>query len=335
MASYIDTTEYMYCSPRIRSLENDIFGAEAFGALAEASSVDEIFSRLAERGVELKRDPDGSVNAEATVEGIFDDACYFISSVTPKPELYDFLRYPYDCNNLKAALKCYFRKTDATSMLYSCGTVDKQFAAKAVAGEKTAYPINMSRAVVEAMNVFSKTKNPQQIDTILDSALYKDMLECAKGSGCGLFVDLVKTRLTLTNIMTCIRLMRMNMGQAGRAILSDAVLPGGVFDEKFFLSAYDEGEGRLYDMLEFTDYGKFAAAAREQKDRFFSIEKTADDIYMELAKKAKMIPFGPEVAAGYLIAREYEVKNLRIILNAKRAGESAEIIRERLRACYV
>ena len=41
--------------------------------------------------------------------------------------------------------------------------------------------------------------------------------------------------------------------------------------------------------------------------------------------------FGAEIAIGYIVALEYEVKNIRIILAGKDAGLSPEVIRERLR----
>ena len=64
------------------------------------------------------------------------------------------------------------------------------------------------------------------------------------------------------------------------------------------------------------------------------MEKTADDIWMSRAKEAKYVPFGAPVLLGYLIALEYQTKNIRIILAGKDTGLSSEIIRERLRATY-
>ena len=61
----------------------------------------------------------------------------------------------------------------------------------------------------------------------------------------------------------------------------------------------------------------------------------ADDLWMELVRKAKYIPFGAEVLIGYAVAIEYEVKNIRIILAAKDAGIAPDGIRERLRKSYV
>ena len=67
----------------------------------------------------------------------------------------------------------------------------------------------------------------------------------------------------------------------------------------------------------------------------YLIEKEADNFWLQKAKAAKYVPFGAPVLVGYMIALEYEVKNIRIILAGKDAGLSAETIKERLRETYV
>ena len=65
------------------------------------------------------------------------------------------------------------------------------------------------------------------------------------------------------------------------------------------------------------------------------IERKVDGIYFGIAKEAKWIPFGAEIAIGYIFALEYEIKNLRLVLAGKEAGLSPETIKERLRESYV
>ena len=56
---------------------------------------------------------------------------------------------------------------------------------------------------------------------------------------------------------------------------------------------------------------------------------------MEHVKSAKYFPYGIEALAGYLIAKDNEIKTARIILAGKTAGISPELIKERLRETYV
>lgn len=334
MASKINTTEYMYCSARLRALESSLFSAEKLRMLMDSSGLDEALSKLSELGVTTLTDSDGGVSVEDTLEGMYRDAWEQVISCVPCPENLDFLRYPYDCSNLKSVIKCHFRGISPESMLYNCGSRTRSQAMGAMQ-DASCYPTHMSLAVGQAAELYSKTKNPQSIDVILDNACYKDMLDCAKGSGCELSLELVRYKIDVTNILTCIRLIRMNMGQAGRAILESAVLEGGSFDDSFYVEAYDGGEDRLCELLAYSRYDKLIACLVDGDGGLSSVERYADDEYIQLAKTAKMIPFGPEVAIGYLVAVENQTKNLRIILDAKASGKSAEQTVGRLRCSYV
>ncbi len=335
MAYKINTTEYMYCSSRIRALENQIMGKDFISSLVETSSYEEVLNRISEK-TGLISDPDGVIDVEGMLEKIFSDACTLIEKLTPDAKMYEFLRYGYDCNNIKTAIKCRVRGIDPSGMLFECGTKTAEDAVAAVAGEDVGYPANMAKAAIQAQEIYAKTKNPQGIDICVDKACFADMLENAGKYGSELSVKLVNTRITLINIMICIRLISMNLlNSTGEKLIREALLEGGSFERDFYPEACAGGLDRLFEMLEYTDYGKFAAFASENRDNLGLIEKYADDRYMEVAKEAKMIPFGPEVAIGYLVAREYEVKNLRILTSAKRNRISPTVIRERLRESYV
>ena len=66
-----------------------------------------------------------------------------------------------------------------------------------------------------------------------------------------------------------------------------------------------------------------------------TIEKCADDEYMRVVRDDAKVPFGVEVAGGYLLGCETAVKNIRIVLAAKDAGLDNQKIRERVRDSYV
>lgn len=335
MASKVKTTDYMYCSARIRALETRLLGADGLRAVADASGLEGALSRLSELGYETVRLEDGTADVEGTIQKIYTDACRLLDSMLPYPELTGFMRYPYDCNNLKACIKCGIRGISPDGMLYDCGVYSADDARAAVAGEYSVYPEHMSAAVGEATEAYAKNKNPQSIDLILDRACYADMLNAAVASKCELAAELVRTRIDITNIIIFIRIARMNMGRTGLPLLSGALLCGGEYGIDFFTDAYDGGESGLCELLAFSKYEKFIRCICENPNSLSQVEKYADDIYMELARRAKSVPFGPEVAIGYLIAVEYEVKNLRIILDAKRAGRTVENILQGMRCAYV
>ena len=97
-------TAYMYASSRVRALEVGLVGKDRIEQLLNAGSMDELYARLAEYGVTLVKDADGKVKEEETLQGILKRALDDLLESVPAPELFDFLRYPYDCHNIKSVI---------------------------------------------------------------------------------------------------------------------------------------------------------------------------------------------------------------------------------------
>ena len=106
----------------------------------------------------------------------------------------------------------------------------------------------------------------------------------------------------------------------------------------FFVSAYEESYQQVADKLRpygFGDIIEKGAAEVRNTGLYSLMEKMCDDRLMRYIKDAKYVPFGPEAAAAFLLAKESEIKNLRMILTGKIAGTPKEVISERLRETYV
>lgn len=65
------------------------------------------------------------------------------------------------------------------------------------------------------------------------------------------------------------------------------------------------------------------------------LERELDNTLLELLHPAKYQAFGIEPLIGFLIAKEQEIKNLRLILTAKQLQLPAKLIKERIRHAYV
>ncbi len=335
MSKKPQSSAYTYACARIRALENGIVGKDRIAQLAEAASMDELYARLEEYGVTLARDEYG-VQIEQTLGGILSRALTEVLENAPAPELFDFLRYPYDCHNIKSAIKCYLRKLPCTDMLFDLGTAAAcDVAAMPETGNYAALPEEMAKAAPLAMQAYEKTGNPRAIDLILDKACFADMLRCAKQGGEAYHLQLVRAQIDLVNLMICLRLVRMESGEQGRLLLEQALLEGGLLDTQALLAAYAEGQSAILYLLNRTPYEKLARLIAESDGTAAAAERLADDFRMELVRNAKHTTFGAEVLTAYFYAQEYAVKNIRIVIAAKKAGLAAEIIHERIRTSYV
>lgn len=333
MAKGYRSTEYMYGSARIRALEARMLGRERIAHFAEAESAQTVILSLFEYGFEIKRRESGEIDREATLMTALEAGYREIEDMECE-ETVAFLRYPYDCNNIKAIIKCFARGIEPDGMMISVGSIDADRLKKAFEDkDHSCLPRNMATAIPEAMEAFSATKDPQKIDFILDRACYADMLLAAKESGIPLAMRLVRTKIDLTNLLIAVRLMRMNYRNTVMSLFDEAYLEGGELGKEFFADLL-EGESELAKRLEYTPYEPMGALLAERAS-LGALEKKADDIYSSVAAESKYAPFGAEVLIGYIVALEYAVKNMRIILAGKDAHLSSDIIRERLRECYV
>ena len=61
----------------------------------------------------------------------------------------------------------------------------------------------------------------------------------------------------------------------------------------------------------------------------------ADNLVMHLVREATRVVSGPEIGLAYLIAREMEIKNIRVILTSRRNGLSQTQAREMTRINYL
>ena len=333
MAARYDTSEYMYCSSRIRAMENRIVGKERIDRLADLRTSSDVMSELSDMGLDASAN---RAEREELLSSYLSEIYSEVIKMLADPSILDFLRYQYDCHNLKAAIKCFIRKTDSLGMMIPLGTLSESDIIRAVAESSwDILPTHMREAAPRAIEAYSKTSNPQQIDIIIDKACHEDMLESADDSGVGYSVMLVKTKIDLQNIVMCCRICRMGNSISDRAILNDALLDGGYLSKNDLFASSEQGEKKLLDSLGFSAYSSLTTAIAESDGSLSAFERCCDDFFMEKVKGAKFVSFGAEVAIGFVLAHEYEIKNLRIIFAGKDAELGSDTIRKRLRISYV
>ena len=329
--------DYLFGSANIRTLEHAIIGRERIERLLNTKNTDEAWEFLSSWGVHIVRNSEtGKPIREETLLGILKGAYDRLMELAPDSDALRLWLYPYDCNNLKAAQKAFIRGIDPTSMLFDFGTLQASQIVKMVeTGNYEELPANLQASAQIAMDEYSKTKNPQAIDLILDKACWCDMLDAAKKSGEALVMRLVQTRIDLLNAMIALRILRMKSGEVGKVLFAEAFLEGGNLARDNMVDCLAKGEDALWAYLRHSEYALFAENFAKSDAALSTAEKLADNYWMSLILAHKFVPSGLEVMIGFLAAHEYEIKNLRIVLSGKEAGIPTATIRERIRDSYV
>lgn len=346
MKKPLQETEYAYAAARVRALEGRLVGRERLNELIEAKTTADVLAKLIEFGVlppeetssgaEETAAPAADDPMEAALLSVLREAYRDVEAAVPDAAVFRWFRYPYDCNNVKVAMKCRIREIRPDGMLFDFGTVPAEDVPDAViASDYAAFPPAMAAAAPRAWAAYAKTADPCKIDAILDRACYEDMLANAGESRDPTLIGWLRAKIDLVNIMICVRIIRMKRGDVGLDFMKETLLLGGTLDANFFETAYAGGENELWRALRHTDYTAVAAAVGHTDGSLARIEACLDDHAMQLAREGSRTAFGAAVPAGYLLECETSVKNLRILWAGKNAALPAESIRERMRMSYV
>ena len=89
------------------------------------------------------------------------------------------------------------------------------------------------------------------------------------------------------------------------------------------------------DLLEYLSLSPYANEANALKKSFSEFEKQCDNLIMEKVKKQKSNPFTLGPVAAYYLAKEAEIKAVRIVLSGVKNGLDENSVKERLRDLYV
>lgn len=95
-----------------------------------------------------------------------------------------------------------------------------------------------------------------------------------------------------------------------------------------------DGVVSLFRASPYTDVLSRGVEIYHRERSFWGLEKASDDYFLSVARRAKFVSMGPEVVVGFVIAKQMESKNLRLIFSGKAAGWPVDAIRERLREPY-
>lgn len=332
MAAMTSEKEYLFSSSFLRAGEGIGNPAVRTLRMLEASSAEQLYQTVAE----LFRI---SLPAEEKLvfDAAFEDAVEKVRGAVPDFLVFYPLLYKYDCTNIKLAIKCTVQNLSYNDF-YTCGTVPaRQMQDYLQKDVLPALPPAMAAAAQTARQEYSKTGEVRCIDLLLDRACFADMAEKAAAGGVPLIMQIVCMRADFANILACLRIGAGGLSmEAARALLSRAFVPGGqvalsvLLAEEGGLAGIDQMEMRLGDC-----FVKDAVRRAVSAASLFEIEKIFDESVLQACQSYRFKPFGPEVIVRYLLIREAELTNGRIIAARFGAGADTDKIRERLREVNV
>lgn len=320
--------DYIYEVARIRVMENGLLTGADLEQLLAAPDRNAALAYLADKGWGGGA---GTLDAPAMLKAEEDAAWALMRELLGDGRELDILRLTRDYHNLKAAVKDGYAASGLPpERLYlEGGTIPAEEIREAVREEHfDRLPDAMQEAAATAWQTLSRTGDGQLCDTILDKAALDALIAAAKEAP-----DPVLAVYAVTTAVSADIRIALRAAAAGKSAAEIVPMLAEVPDINSTLLAEAAAGGRsgAAEYLRSTPYGVLADALSRSMSAF---DCACDNLMIERIRpqKSEALTLGP--LAAYVIARETEIKSVRLLLTGLENGLPREQIRESLRQCY-
>lgn len=318
--------QYVYAVARIRSKELSLLSGAFLEQLTAADSYDECIRLLTEKGW----GDEASKDAQTLLAAERKKTWGLISELVEDMSVFDVFLYANDYHNLKAAIKEIGTGHEYPGIYIDQGTVDVKLIHDAIRNrEFNNLPESMRAPGEEAYKALLHTQDGQLCDIIIDRAALAAIYHAGKSSGNEFLKLYAELTVAAADIKTAVRASRTGKD---RAFLEQALAACDTLDITRLAQAAMEGVEGVGAYLESTPY---ADAVEELRLSPSAFERWCDNLMIRRIRPQQYSPFGLGPLAAYILARENEIKSVRIVLSGKLNHLPEESIRERIREMYV
>ncbi|MEI7884080.1 MAG: V-type ATP synthase subunit C [Clostridia bacterium] len=329
----------IYGVARVRVLETKLLTANKIDRMLDAATPQDVLKVLAESeyGVflaDIKNTNDYEIALSKELARIYE----LVLSLAPEPEVFASFRLKYDVHNMKVLLKERYFQVKSANILSSMGNISMEKIQEIFKSEDllAAIPESYRPYFLRIEQAMANKLDPQIIDIQMDTMYYELALATAKKHKVKIVEEYFVRLIDITNIKTLLRVTKL---QESVYFMKSMLLPGGEIPMNFFLQAIAEPLEKWVELLglasSYRDILEMAIQEFIATKQLTSFEAKADNQLLANVRAQKYNPFGIESILGYLLAKETEVKLIRIIMVGKTNQIDAAKIRERMREVYV
>lgn len=318
--------QYVYAVARIRSKELTLLDKQFFEQLLACKTYKDCLRLLTEKGWGRS----GNETAEQLLVIEREKTWDMIRELVDDISVFNTFLYGNDYHNLKAAIKQAYRNEDIPDIYISGGTIAPEVLYKAVKEHDfSGLPEHMQKCAEEAYQVQFHTGDSQLCDIIIDRAALEAIYHTGKSSKNELLAEYAELKVAASDINIAVRSCKTGKR---KEFLERALAACESLDTGKLMEAALSGEEGIHDYLANTAYSDAVQAIEESPSAF---ERWCDNLIMKHIRSQKYNPFTLSPLAAYILARENEMKSVRILLSGKLNDIPENSIRERLREMYV
>lgn len=318
--------QFLYAVARIRTKETSLLDKADLDQLMNCKSEAQCIRLLTDKGWGRT----GDENSDQILSVEREKTWSLIAELVDDLSVFHTFLYGNDFHNLKAAIKQVYTNTDFNDIYINQGTIKPEIIIRAVKEHNfVELPEPMQVCAEEAYQLLMHTGDSGLCDAIIDKAALETTLEKARKTKIELFIKYAELKVAVADINIAIRSCKTGKD---KSFMERALAECDSLNRKELIAAALEGVEAIYSYLLTTQYDEAVAALKESSSAF---ECWSDNVIIKQIRPQKYNPFTVSPIAAYIIARENEIKTVRIILSGKRNDIADGSIRERLREMYV
>lgn len=333
----MDIMDFTQAAARIKVLETRLLSRTKIERMVDAKDVEEVIKILGETEYSNAiGEPNKVEEYEKILSAELNRVYKLMYEMSREKIVVDILALKYDYHNLKVLIKEKILQKNLKNLYIAISTIDfPKLRQDYLDNNLGDIDERFNKILENVRKDFEINSDPQRIDILLDRYYFDHLYELAKKADIPLFINYVQNLIDFTNIKSLIRIKKQNKGAD---FLEEVILCNGKIEKNNIIL---QANNSLQDILEkFKNYDislqlKSGLEFYQQSESLSEFEKQCDNYLMGLNKPSKYINFGPEPIFSYIVAKETEVKVLRIIIVSKLNKLSPNNIRERLRDLYV
>ena len=319
--------EFTYAVARIRALEVSLLSSSVIEQLIACPTEESCLQLLAEKGW---GDSDTPLVAEAMLTRETEKIWETMRDMRIDMSVFDVLSYPNLFHNLKAAIKEVCSKEKPPGIYFEdCAISGEEMVNIIKEKDFSRLPASMANAAQEAYETLLHTRDGQLCDVIIDKATLEAIYQAGKEAEADIIRNYAEDTVAVANIKIAVRSQKTakSMEFMKRAMVECESLS---IDQlaKAALNSMDA----ICEYLSGTAYAEGAKALADSASAF---ERWCDNRIIHTIQPQKYNAFSVGPLVAYVLARENEIKTVRIILSGKANNLPEDSIRERVREMYV
>jgi V/A-type H+-transporting ATPase subunit C len=323
-----DDWQYAFQTAQVRALETQMLSAAVLHNMANAEDFEQAADLLAASEYAL---PHGGRNftevenmlqvRRSAVRSLFEDLMIDKSVL-------ELFKSRDDFANLRLALRRMLTEKPLGADYSSDGNVSFEVLEQVLGEENYGhFPDYMAEATEQAVLAFYQNKDIRRIDYTIDRLQSEYNLRKAHQLKSLFLLGLFRIQIDLANIRTVLRL------KFTESEYCDVFLKGGFIELERLERALDSGyesQGQLFFALPYHRLVEAGSGYLVSDRSFLRLEQQCENYLTGFLKTTAQITAGPQPVIAYLLMKENEIRNVRLILTAKKNSLNTKLILDRI-----